>query len=507
VIFSEQTGYDLAFVAAMSALVVLLIGIAELVRKSYPAFQEGTRKLVHMATGLLIAGTPYVIGSKWPLVVVALFFVIFNAIALSRGWLSGLHDTLRPTLGTVFYPISFLILLLWLWEDYRVVLICSMLIMAIADALAALVGGRAVRPRVYYLGPEAKSIQGSAAMFVTSFLIVLACLWLLGPKAGTAISVWWMALAVAIVATVCEAISFNGSDNLTVPLGSAFILHYLLSRTPQDAVLLIVGLLLSLALALVSYRIGFLNASGAAASFLLGTIVFGVGRWTFALPILTFFILSSLLSQLGKRKKKLYAGIIEKGGRRDAMQVIANGGVAGLLLLIWYFHPMPVFYLLYAASLAAVTADTWATELGLLSTTAPRSILTFKPVPAGTSGGLSLIGTAGAALGSMVLAAVSVMIAPLSFLTASGGLEFILISSAGFVASLVDSLLGATWQARYICPSCGKATEKRVHCRQQITRQVGGLSWMNNDVVNVLAAFSGMALAGLTRLVFKFCGH
>jgi len=488
---------DLSRVAVLGFLLLLVMAAAEFVRKSHPSRQEVTRKLVHMATGMLVAAGCLGLQSNWPLAAISLFFVGFNILALRYGWLSGMHDTLRPTLGTVFYPSAFLVLLLWLWDDYRGVIIIAMLIMAVGDAAAALVGRRMRRPQVYRLGAEAKTLQGSITMFLASLAIALFGLCFLLSLPHSCWRLALMAVAAALVATACESLSFSGSDNLTVPLGSAFVLHYLISHSALQADGFLLGVGLSLLLAWVSVQLRFLTAGGAVTMFLLGVLIFGSGRWMFALPILTFFILSSLLAGMGKKAKQRYSGLIEKSGSRDAAQVLANGGVAGLILLIWHFNPAPVLFLLYGASVAAGTADTWATELGLLSKSSPRSILTFQPVPPGTSGGLSWVGTLGAALGSLVLSSLSIGLAPAAVLSGRAGPAFLIMASAGFLASLVDSLLGATVQARFVCDRCGKATEKQVHCDGEATRLVGGARWMNNDVVNVLAALSGALLAWL----------
>ncbi|HQI47279.1 MAG TPA: DUF92 domain-containing protein, partial [bacterium] len=109
-------------------------------------------------------------------------------------------------------------------------------------------------------------------------------------------------------------------------------------------------------------------------------------------------------------------------------------------------------------------------------------------VPAGTSGGISVIGTLGSAMGSLVLAGVSWLAAPHHSPSLLGGREFLLLFGAGLAASLFDSLLGATLQARFRCPVCHKETEKRHHCGGQATDFTGGLRWMNNDRVNMAAA-------------------
>jgi uncharacterized protein (TIGR00297 family) len=488
-------------VIGLGLFLALLIAISELMQKKFPDYQEGTRKLVHILTGLLVALTPYLVQSRWPLLMLGLFFVIFNAVSIQKGWLSGMHNTLRPTLGTVFYPISFIILLLWLWDGHRFIVVSAMLIMAVGDALAALVGRHVRKPHLYSLGPEKKSWQGSITMFLTSMAIVLVCIRFCSGSSATWPVILWAAGVTAFLATACEAISFNGSDNLTVPLGAAFVLHYFSTHVLTDMGFFTFGMLLALLLAIISYRLKFLNSSGSATMFLLGTLFFGVGRWTWSIPILTFFILSSLLSKTGTHRKQRYADVVEKGGSRDIWQVLANGGLAGVMLLIWYVKQNDTYFILFAGSLAAVTADTWATELGMLSRTKPRSILTFRPVAPGTSGGISLLGTLGAAMGALVLAGVSLLCSPNQSPAVMGMREALLVFVAGLLASMVDSVLGATLQARYRCGRCGKETEKRVHCQSVQTEWIGGWSWMNNDVVNILAALSGIIMVWLMLLL------
>jgi uncharacterized protein (TIGR00297 family) len=480
-----MTARDATYLMLLLAALIGLIIIAEFLRRKFHGTEEFTRKFVHMLTGIVVAATPSFLSSRWPVIFVALGFAAVNYISIRKGWLKSMHDLHRRTYGTVYYPLAFVILALLLWESQTLILITAMLLLAISDAAAALVGENLRNPAIYYTGPDKKSLQGSLAMFLCSLLIVAAALLF---KGLTWPVVLWFATIVALFATACEAVSYQGSDNLTVPLGAALVMHYLLTRPHADAAIFTLGMAMAVVVALLSYRAKFLSASGAMATFLLGVMVFGIGRWTFTVPMLVFFILSSLLSKMGGERKKKLSGMIEKGGARDAWQVIANGGLGGLLLICWYIHPHPVWFLLFAASLAAATADTWATEIGTLSRRNPRSIVTFKPVPAGTSGGISLIGTLGSVLGSLVLAAACWLVSPHHSQSIMNGRAFLLVFAAGVAASLFDSLLGATLQAKFRCPVCSKVTEKEHHCRGQRTEFIQGVHWMNNDRVNMAAA-------------------
>jgi uncharacterized protein (TIGR00297 family) len=168
---------------------------------------------------------------------------------------------------------------------------------------------------------------------------------------------------------------------------------------------LLLGLFFAFIVAFISYKVKFLTLSGSIATFILAGLIFGLGGIKWSVPILTFFILSSLLSKLRKKKNEEVDAYFEKTGVRDAMQVLANGGIGGILVIIYSFHNSDLLYLLYIASLAAVCSDTWATEIGTWRKTNTYNILNFKPIPQGLSGGISLQGTLGAFAGAAVIAA------------------------------------------------------------------------------------------------------
>ncbi len=485
-----MTRPDQIFLALFSLTLISMLVITEVVRRRTPIPAEWTRKTVHILAGVCVAFTPFVLDSMWPMVVIGSVFAVFNFFAIRFHLLPGLHNTGRQSWGTFYYPISFVLLTLLLWESHRVILVTAMLIMAIADALAAIIGKRFGHQRVLHNGLESKSLIGSLTLGVTSFGIVMFTFSVFKTTAG--LSLIWMAGVVAVLAVALESVSLRGSDNLTLPLGSAFVMHYMVTQSSADNLIFTLGIVLSALVGWMSFRARFLDASGTVGLFILGSLIFGVGRWTFSLPILTFFILSSLLSKAGKRRKQQVDGVFEKTSRRDIWQVLANGGIPGLILLLWYLYPSDILFLLYVGALAAVTADTWGTEVGVLSTQSPRSILTGKKVPLGASGGITLLGSVGALMGAMVVAAVAWLVSPHDSPRLMGGLEFMLLTGAGFIASMVDSVLGATLQVQYQCPLCGKQTEKRHHCQDVETSWIRGVSWMGNDWVNSLAALSGM---------------
>ncbi len=256
------------------------------------------------------------------------------------------------------------------------------------------------------------------------------------------------------------------------------------------------GVALAALIAWLAYRARSLSPSGALAAWLEGSAILGLGGWAWGVLLLTFFVSSSALSRwAAARKRATAAEKFAKGSRRDAGQVLANGGLAALLSIgAWLWEPGSAqWWVAFAAALATAAADTWATEVGVLHPR-PRHILTGRPVPPGTSGGVSPWGWAAAVAGAGLLALLAAWLAPAS---APAARVVTAVVVGGVVGTAVDSLLGATVQAMFYCPTCAKETEQHpVHARCGTpTVHRRGWRWMTNDVVNALAILSGAVVA------------
>jgi uncharacterized membrane protein len=191
--------------------------------------------------------------------------------------------------------------------------------------------------------------------------------------------------------------------------------------------------------------------------------------------MLGFFLTSTALSHLPRIDQ-------HQAPRRTAIQVLANGGVACIAVLISLRWPEARWADVATASLATAAADTWATEIGQRFGGTPCLITNGKAVPPGESGGVTLAGLAAAAAGSLT-------VAMLDRGYRTGGS----IALSGFIGALADSALGATLQARYHCDICSTIGENQQHCDQP-GALIHGWQWMTNDTVNALAtAFGGLA--------------
>lgn len=252
---------------------------------------------------------------------------------------------------------------------------------------------------------------------------------------------------------------------------------------------LLLGVGLAAAVSGLSYRIGALSGAGAVAAAAVGGVTFGLGGWPAAMLLLAFFVSSSGLSGVGRESKRALAQKFSKDSRRDAGQVLANGGLAAVLAAVYGLGGGPLWLLGAAGALAAANADTWGTELGVLSARRPRLLVGGGPVAPGTSGGVSMLGLLASLAGAAVIGVLAWV--------ASGRPSWVLWATLGGLAgSLFDSLLGATVQAIYWCPSCQKETERHpVHLCGERTERRRGWPWLDNDLVNALGVLVGAGVA------------
>lgn len=506
--FIFGTDWGLFFVFTIG--IIAILGLADLLLKKLNVHPHTTRRLVHILVGCLVCVAPFIFDSQYPVLLVAFIFILLNYLAIKKSLIKSIHETDRISYGTVYFPISFFILVCWFWHKDLAILQTSMLIMALGDPVASWVGESRKKPLLFTILTDKKSLQGSTAMFIVSFIVAVLGMKIFRDVFGDPIS-WPIALIfgffAAIFAAGAETISHKGTDNLMVPIGAGVILDALYNGTPEFQLHLMLWMGITIVIAYLAYVVKALNLSGAMGAWMLGTVVFGLGGMEWMIPVALFFALSTILTKMGKKHKKKLETVFEKTGKRDIFQVFANGGVAMIAAMCWHFlsstwPDIQVFwYLIFLGAIAAATADTWGTEIGAFSKHEPLSIITWKHVPQGTSGGLTIIGTSGALFGSFLIA-----IAGKFSLTYFAGIEIswlavALISVVGLLGALVDSILGATIQAQYQCPTCKKITEKTHHCDNEDIPLVTGKKIINNDFVNFANTAAGGLLGALVYIL------
>jgi uncharacterized protein (TIGR00297 family) len=266
--------------------------------------------------------------------------------------------------------------------------------------------------------------------------------------------------------------------------------------------LLFVGFPLHCLGAVVSFWRKSVDAGGAVVGAALGTVILVAAGPLLWLIFAAFVLSSTAFTRFHASKKERFAEIHEKGARRDALQVLANGGVGMLFALLLRLTGEPVFAFAFAASFASANADTWASEIGALSRREPVSLVTFRSVACGTSGGVTALGLAASLCGALLIALLFA-VAGASSLPSVAGMAFLagITTAAGVFGSILDSLLGCTIQARYATHT-NRETERRIS-EGRPNALVGGLPFITNDAVNFLSIVSAAVVGGLVSKILS----
>jgi len=333
--------------------------------------------------------------------------------------------------------------------------------------------------------------------------------WTFAPSTVLAI-----ALVIAAVATAIELLTPWGLDNITIPLVTLAVLSILLTLPEVWLLRLAWALALNLILAIGAFLHRSVTAAGAIAGAGVGLVIFLSGGGFYWSILIAFFISSSVLGRVTpfvsarsreerQRRSTVRSeaeAINAKGSRRDAVQVLANGGLAAIMAAAHALSGRPVFMFGFAIAIAAANADTWASEIGVLSRNNPVSILTFREIPRGTSGGISPLGLFSATAGALFIG----LWFGIGYIAVQGwnpgeiGSMVAAITGGGFLGSIVDSILGATVQAQYWDHHRQKFTERRHNAAGTANRLVRGFHLFTNDAVNAVSGIiSATILIGL----------
>lgn len=253
------------------------------------------------------------------------------------------------------------------------------------------------------------------------------------------------------------------------------------------------GLAAAFAVAALAYRAGALSRSGLVAATAVGGASVAAG-WNWGALLVGWFVASSALTRVGAHAKAdRTRATLAPGHARTATQVIANGALFAAAALLHTLTGDARAALAALGALAAAAADTWATEIGLLWGGAPRSLVTMARVESGMSGGVTGVGLLASVAGAFAVALGAVLLEAPD--RGGAGELLLLVTTAGVLGGLADSLLGATLQATRWCASCARWTERATHDCGTRTSRTRGLHWMTNDAVNVFCTMIGAAAA------------
>lgn len=471
------------------AVVFGILAIAEIIKKYSNVTEEFSRKFVHIGVSNWWLVAMYFIEDMKIAIIPPLLFIILNYISYKKSYFNSMNRDNDNSLGTVYYPISLAILVILFWdngilgEGLGYIGAIGILIMGYGDGLAGLIGKKFGKIKIF----NHKSLEGTLTNFIVSFLIAIL---FLGVKFNISLNIVVLSFIIALFSSILELITPHGLDNLTLPIGIS-ILVYILTSNPISYVViyrLIIGMIFSSSIGIIAFYKKSLTKSGMLGAIILGTVIYATMGFFGASTMILFFITSSFMSHFKKKKKSKVEKQFDKTGNRDIYQVFANGGI-GLLYSILYFVSGDMIYmLLFIVSFAAANADTWSTELGILDSGQPISLRTFKRVPKGTSGAVSVIGSFSGFLGSFVVSIYSIILLNIFYGYSLGIGIIILLSFSGYMGTFIDSILGAYIQGIYITENNTETERKSINgISNKLSR---GIEVINNDLVNIISITS-----------------
>lgn len=468
---------DLTLLFLLSAAVAVTTLLTEWIARKGWGPQWVMRKILHFVAVGCCALAALWIADRTLLTLVITPIELLLLLLVGRGILFA-EDNGRRAWGIALFPLALLALLQTHLTNHEIFL--AMLILAVSDPVAALVGKNFPVRRFNWTG-DPKSLSGSTA-FAVATLVLLAVQtpdWLAQYPLST---VAFYALLTAVLLALVEALGSNGWDNVYIPLTVALLLQgwpqaVVPTATPPGLLLLLIAVVFTWS----AIRLRWLTPSGTLTAGLFGwSIVTLAGPGAIVPPLLFFGSSLAIGRWLGPARGE---SDVKQGKARDATQVLANGGVYWLLVLLAVFTKATVSPTLLLVSMAISTADTWASEIGIRYGGATYDLLRWRRLPVGVSGGVSLVGTLGGLAGSALIAVVAFWLAP------EGAFGWVLL--LGFAGMLVDSLLGAGLQVRYRNAN-GQLSDRG----GPGAVRVSGYRWMSNDTVNVVtnALVTGLAL-------------
>ncbi len=282
----------------------------------------------------------------------------------------------------------------------------------------------------------------------------------------------FLGLSGAITGALVRAISFGRDDQLTV-VAVATALGALVSL---DLGVDVLGLGVAVGVAgfvgYLSWRLGTASITGMLAGVLLSLATIVLGGYGWFAVLIAFFGIGGLASKYRYDDKRDLGVAEDNEGARGSRNVLGNAGVA-LVAVVGFAAgdaiavDADIFRFLFLGSLSAAMSDTLSSEIGVLFGP-PRLITTLEPVEIGTDGGITIKGIAIGGVGGSVVAAIAA--AAFGASVAAG----VVIVAAGVLGMLVDSILGATVEGR----------------------------WLGNQAVNFLATLAGGAIAAAGAVAF-----
>ena len=432
-----------------------------------------TRKITHILIGFEWVILQSFFGSTIHFVIICLVFTAIVSVIHVTGLVRSLVSKEENSCGTIYYCIAMTVMsiIVYVFPQMMIPFGVGVFCTSMGDGFAGVFGSIKKYNKVIYGN---KTLLGSLACFVFSFVSVALLFYLHNINTTLA----YVAL-ISVFAAVLELFAKKGIDNITVTLGTA-LLSYLLINFPTFILHYILPLIFTIPIIAFVHKKRALTVYGIVAALVLD-IISSIAFGNLGFVILVVFFGGSLIADKLKKDSR------DHREERTLIQVLANGSLGIVFSIANIIYPSKIWLVAFSAVFAEALSDTAASGIGSRSTVV-YDLFRRKRVDPGTSGGMSIIGTASALISSIIVSIIAMTSNEI------GIKEVLVIMSSGFVGSILDSLYGSYLQGKYRCAVCKKYIEEKTHCGEK-TEKISGFDMIDNSTVNFLSTVSSAVIS------------
>lgn len=454
----------IGYASIFAYIFIMIFGVGKLIQKRFDT--ETSRKIIHISLFMVWVFIDLFLKNSIHQIIIPICFLILNAISFKSKMFKSIERESGNHLGTIYFAIAITAIMTLAY--FKPVLFpytgVAVFALTFGDGFAALVGHHTKSKKIY----RSKSILGFVACFVATFISVLAFKYIYSLQISI-LNVFVLALICAILELVCF-----GLDNFFITFGILLASYYL---SVSGSAWFYGSVYIAVAIFVIVFFSGAIDYFGSLASMVIVfCFSFFGGYLPLAFLLITYFIIFAIgiVSRLIKKEKK-------ERKPRGLVQILVNGGIGTILLLLSYHFNSLQFQVGALIVIAGCFVDSVSSDVGTLSRKRPYDPIRKARVEPGTSGGMTVLGTFSAVVASFLCALLICWVCNLKWFS------ILIFAPLIFLQTIIDTILGSTVQAKYVCDKCGKKIEKPTHCGRSAIYK-SGVKFINNDMVNLISS-------------------
>ena len=465
-------GYILIF----AYVFFLILGVGNIVQKVSNV--EMSRKIIHTGLFLLFIIIDIFLKNTIHQIIIPFIFIIINYLSYKFKIFKNMEREEDNEPGTVYFSIAITIIMMMsyffpkMFYSSGIAIFC----LTFGDGFAAIIGKNT----------KSKLIRGNKSLngFISCFLFSTVSTFLLVYFYKLNLSIL-MCIVIGLAVAIFELVG-KGLDNFSV-VAVSFILSFIFMN--YNLTNLVESVLVAEILFIIIFFAKGLDYYGSMlAMFMAVSYMYFGGAFGISMLLSEYFFIFGV-----SKFKKIVLKNQKKEKSRNFLQVLINGGIGTLFVILYGIFNKQSLLIISIISLSGCLIDSVSSDVGVLSKKdTSYDFIKKKRVPKGISGGISLLGTMSALICAIIIALIVCIYLKLSTL------YIFLIASLIFLQTIIDSILGSLFQAKYKCIKCNKITEKTMHCDNK-TEIIEGVHWINNNMVNLM---SSIITTVITIIVF-----